>query len=126
VDSILANSKPLTITIAHFGTSGGFSQKTIDFIGEYIALIKQHKIPKQHKVYLDISAVALDKDSEGVQKLTPEQFVQLKTYILNIGSKNIAFGTDYPLYTPSVYADILKHKVGLKNRFIKQILAIKK
>jgi uncharacterized protein len=126
VDSILANSKPLTITIAHFGTSGGFSQKTIDFIEEYVALVKEHKIPKQHKVYLDISAVALDKDSEGVQKLKPEQFVQLKTYILNIGSKNIAFGTDYPLYTPSVYADILRHKVGLKNRFIKQILAIKK
>ncbi|MBK8564221.1 MAG: amidohydrolase family protein [Saprospiraceae bacterium] len=122
VDSILAHAKPMVLTIPHFGTSGGFSQKTKDFLDGFIALRQQGKIPGKHKIYLDISAVALDKDSEGVTKLNDAEFAELKGYITKIGAQHIVFGTDYPLYTPFVYAEILRGRVGLKPRTVKQLM----
>ncbi len=126
VDSILADAQPLVLIIAHFGTSGGFSQKTKGFLDEYAALLQQKKIPGKHKIYLDISAVALDKDSDGVPKLTDQEFIELKSYIAKIGAEHIAFGTDYPLYTPKVYAEILREKVGLKPHLIRKIIKLKR
>ncbi|MBL7996498.1 amidohydrolase family protein [bacterium] len=119
VDSVLANLRPIKINMAHFGTSGGFSDKTKAFIVAYEKL--RDKISERHTIYLDISAVALDKNSEGMNKLSDEEFKILNTYIHKIGIKHILFGTDYPLYNASKYEEILLQKVGLNKKEIQII-----
>ena len=113
VDSILAPLPALDLRIAHFGTSGGFSDKTKRFVDAYLALRREGRIPERHTLRLDISAVALDKDSEGVEQLTESEFAELRAYIDRIGFENISFGTDYPLYSSAAYSAVLRERLGL-------------
>jgi len=113
VDSILRDLPPVKLTIAHFGTSGGFNQKTKNVLDTFILLFSKSEILRKHTILFDISGVALDKNSEGVKKLTDTEFAELKRYIDKLGKDRIVFGTDYPLYTADEYVEILKTKVGL-------------
>jgi predicted TIM-barrel fold metal-dependent hydrolase len=122
VDSILTDIQPLDLQIAHFGTSGGFNDKTKTFIDAFVELRKQNRISNKHKIKFDISAVALDKDSEGVPKLSDEEFTILREYINKIGLENIVFGTDYPLYTSNEYLQVLKEKLGLNEKEMEKIM----
>jgi len=122
VDKILKKIGPINLTIAHFGTSGGFNQKTKNVLNTFIELYDNDRIPKRHKIIFDISAVALDKDSEGVKKLTEDQFKELKLYCDKIGFDKISFGTDYPLYNSKEYFDILNTKLNLSKSELKEIM----
>lgn len=124
MDTLLKDIPPVTLQIAHFGTSGGFNEKTKAFIDAYLELKNDDRIPEGHEIIFDISAVALDKDSEGVEALTDEGFETLKVYIDKIGIENIVFGTDYPLYTSDDYYKILKENVGLSEKELDQIYRV--
>ncbi len=121
-DEILAKIKPAKIQIAHFGTSGGFNEKTKRVIDAFIKQFDENPQIKKHKIYFDISAVALDKDSEGVSKLTDEEFAELAVYARKLGFDKIIFGTDYPLYSAEEYLKILKTKVKLTDAEIEKML----
>lgn len=122
VDSILTDLPPVHLQIAHFGTSGGFNDKTRRFLDAYIALRKEGRIPDQHKIKLDISAVALDKDSEGVSKLSKAEFGILRQYVEKIGFSNIVFGSDYPLYTSRDYMRVLQKQLEITDDELKIIM----
>ncbi len=122
VDSILQDIPAVELRIAHFGTSGGFNDKTRRFLDESVRLFEAQKIPERHQIWFDISAVALDKDSEGVTKLSTADFENLKTYIQKLGVDKVVFGTDYPLYRAREYYNILKEKVGLSEAEMNTIL----
>ena len=122
VDSILTNLKPIHLTIAHFGTSGGFNQKTKNVINAFVELYETDRIPERHKILFDISAVALNKDSEGVSKLTKDEFIELKSSLDKLGYEKIVFGTDYPLYTASDYLQVLENELKLSKSEINMIL----
>jgi len=121
VNNILKDLDHIHLTIAHFGTSGGFNKKTKNVIDAFLELQKNSKILKKHTILFDISAVALDKDSEGVKKLTENNFSELKIYCDKIGYDKIVFGTDYPLYTSNEYFEILKVKLKLSDHQLIQI-----
>ncbi|MGD9590311.1 MAG: amidohydrolase family protein [Pyrinomonadaceae bacterium] len=122
VDSILKGLPPVRLRIAHFGTSGGFSQRTRGFLNAFIDKFDTEPELKKHRITFDISAVALDKDSEGVNRLTDEEFAVLRRYIQRLGPERIAFGTDYPLYTAAEYVEILRTRVGLTDSELRLIL----
>lgn len=122
VDKILANIKPATFQIAHFGTSGGFNAKTKRVINAFIKQFETNPNIKKHKIMFDISAVGLDKNSEGVPKLTDEQFAELATLARKIGFDKIVFGTDYPLYSAEEYLKILKTRLKLTDKEIETML----
>lgn len=121
VDEILKDIEQIELTIAHFGTSGGFNQKTKKVLNTFIEFYETDRIPKMHKIKFDISAVALNKDSEGVEKLTDEEFKELKIYCDKLGYDKIVFGTDYPLYNSEQYYNILSEKLNLTKSELKQI-----
>ena len=121
-DSILSKLNRIDLTFAHFGTSGGFNQKTKDIVDTFVEYREEGKIPRRHTISFDISAVALDKDSEGLKKLTAEEFQELKAYCDKLGYDNIVFGTDYPLYTPEAYIRVLKTNLNLTRSELKKIL----
>ncbi len=123
--SILKDIGPVELRIAHFGTSGGFSQRTRAFLNAFIEKLDAEPELRKHKIKFDISAVALDKDSEGVRKLTDDEFAVLARYIRRLGLKRIAFGTDYPLYTPAEYQAILRNRVGLSDKELEILLKTK-
>lgn len=121
VDSILTDIDQVQLQIAHFGTSGGFNDKTMRFLDEYLLLKNQNKIPIRHSILFDISAVALNKNNEGISKLSKIEFLKLKEYVEKIGIENIVFGTDYPLYNSAEYIKILKEKLDFSNEDLLEI-----
>lgn len=120
--SILNDLKPVKLRIAHFGTSGGFNARTKGFIDAFLDQLNTNIRLKKHKLTFDISAVGLDKDSEGVSKLTNEEWIELATYVRKIGFDRIAFATDYPLYTPKEYAEILRTRLRLSPEEMRSLL----
>lgn len=122
-DSILTQIPALNLTIAHLGTSGGFNEKTKKVINAFVELYETNKIPGKHNIHFDISAVALDKDSEGVSKLKDDEFIALNLYLHKLGLDKIVFGTDYPLYEADEYLTILKERVKLTDEELDVILS---
>lgn len=112
-DSVLAGLEYVNLQIAHFGTSGGFNHKTKDVIDAFIELFQSNHPISKHKITFDISAVCLDKDAEGVSKLTTKEFDELAEYSRKLGFDRILFGTDYPLYGSYEYLNVLIMKLKL-------------
>ncbi len=125
VDSILNELKPVRLTIAHFGTSGGFNARTKAVIDAFRYQLRTNPKLRKHKIFFDISAVALDKDSEGVRKLTDGEFEELSNYVRRLGFERISFGTDYPLYTPGDL-EILRTRLHLTADEVKLLLQDKR
>ncbi len=119
VDEILAKIDGLYLQIAHFGTSGGFNHRTKAVIDAFIPQLETNPSIRKHRIMFDISAIALDKESEGLSKLTDEQFSELAAYIRKLGTERIVFGTDYPLYSADEYIAILKNRVKLTDSEIR-------
>ncbi len=122
VDSVLKDLDTVRMNIAHFGTSGGFNEKTKDVIETFIELYDTGRIPERHLLKFDISAVALDKNSEGIKKLSKSEFRELKLYCEGLGYDKIIFGTDYPLYTSQAYLKVLKVKLALPDSILHKIV----
>lgn len=121
-DSILSKMKFVDLQIAHFGTSGGFNQKTKDVLDQFIAMYASDHPIKKHNITFDISAVGLDKDAEGVPKLTDEAFAELAAYCRRLGFERIVFGTDYPLYRSAEYLDVLRTRLKLSDAEVRMLL----
>ncbi|MGB0949311.1 MAG: amidohydrolase family protein [Marinirhabdus sp.] len=113
VSSVLSKVKPLTLTIAHFGTSGGFNKKTEGVLSAFKEHFESGAISEKHRVRFDISAVALNRDSEGVQKLSVGGYGRLRGYLDTVGLDRVVFGSDYPLYTAGEYLGVLREKLKL-------------
>jgi predicted TIM-barrel fold metal-dependent hydrolase len=121
VDSILKDIRPVRLRIAHFGSSGGFNQRTKAFLDAFIFQLQSEPLLKRHNITFDISAVALDKDSQGVRRLADAEFDELAVYCRKLGMQRIVFGTDYPLYTPSEYHRVLKTRLRLTEPEFRQL-----
>lgn len=121
-DSILAPLPPMKLQIAHFGTSGGFSGKTKSVLDSFWKLFEQRHAITKHDIVFDISAVALDKDGDGVTRLTEGEFESLSQYVRKRGFERIVFATDYPLYTSAEYLKVLKTRLKLNDEELKMLL----
>ena len=124
-DSILAELDFADLQIAHFGTSGGFGQRTKAVLDAFCDLYERNHPATRHRITFDISAVCLDKDSDGASKLTRRGFAELAEYARKIGFDKIVFGTDYPLYNTQEYLDLLKAKLKLTDNELEAMLADK-
>lgn len=111
-DSILANLNEISLQIAHFGTSGGFNPKTREILNHFIELFESDHPISNHNITFDISAVCLDKDADGAQKLDANQWDELALFCRRLGFEKIEFGTDYPLYTSDEYLNVLVNKLN--------------
>jgi predicted TIM-barrel fold metal-dependent hydrolase len=121
-DSILAPLPPMKLQIAHFGTSGGFNNTTRSVIDSFLGLFQRRHAITKHDIVFDISAVALDKDGDGVAKLTAREFESLAQYVRKLGLERIVFATDYPLYTSVEYLKVLKARLKLNEAELQILL----
>lgn len=121
-DSVLSGLEYVNLQIAHFGTSGGFNQKTKEILDAFIELFQSNHPISKHTITFDISAVCLDKDAEGVSKLTNKDFDELAKYSRKLGFGRIVFGTDYPLYRSDEYLNLLIKKMNLTEDEVTNLL----
>lgn len=121
-DSILTGLNYVNLQIAHFGTSGGFNQKTKETLDAFIELFQTNHPISKHSITFDISAVGLDKDTEGISKLTSNDFDELAKYSRKLGFDRIVFGTDYPLYRSDEYLNLLFMKMKLTEDEVTNLL----
>lgn len=121
-DSVLSGLEYVNLQIAHFGTSGGFNQKTKETLDAFIELFQFNHPISKHTITFDISAVCLDKDAEGVTKLTNKDFDELAEYSRKLGFDRIVFGTDYPLYRGEEYLNLLITKLKLSEEEVIKLL----
>lgn len=122
VDSILNDLPPVSLRIAHFGTSGGFNARTKAAVDAFREQFRNNPRLSKHTITFDISAVALDKESEGVRRLTGAEFEELGIYVRRLGFERIRFATDYPLHTPAEYLEILRTRLKLTEGEVKLLL----
>ncbi len=121
-DSVLAELEYVNLQIAHFGTSGGFNKKTKEILAAFIELLQSDHPISKHTITFDISAVCLDKDADGISKLTQKDFDELAEYSRKLGFDRIVFGTDYPLYRSDEYLSLLIMKMKLTEDEVTNLL----
>lgn len=120
-DSVLRGLEFVDLQIAHFGTSGGFNQRTIGVLDAFIEIFNSDHPVAGKNITFDISAVCLEKDGDGVSRLSEAEFASLALYCRNLGFNRIVFGTDYPLYRNAEYVEVLKSKLGLSEHEIAEL-----
>ncbi|NNE65719.1 MAG: amidohydrolase family protein [Pyrinomonadaceae bacterium] len=125
-DKVLSETEAMEIQIAHFGTSGRFTDKTAVILDAFVdKLDKGTKKERRHRILFDISAVALDKKSEAGPALTKKEFVRITEYVRKLGPERVVFGSDYPLYTTDEYKSVLDEKLDLTDEELKVLLNAK-
>lgn len=125
-DSVLHGLAFVDLQIAHFGTSGGFNSRTAEVLDAFIELFASDHPAAGMNITFDISSVCLDKDADGVPRLSDEEFVSLGQYCRKLGFNRIVFGTDYPLYRSAEYLRVLRSKLLLTESETKELLRRKR
>ncbi|MGE0354110.1 MAG: amidohydrolase family protein [Gemmatimonadales bacterium] len=112
----------LRVTIAHLGGSGGYGPWTRDVFRTFIAWLENSPAPRP-AVMFDLSAVILARESEGVPATTVEEAAALAPDLRRAGLGRILFGSDYPVFDPPAYAELLRERAGLSPEELRTILS---
>lgn len=103
------------VIVAHLGGSGGFGARTQLVLGacaDWLAQEEARGNPRR-EFLLDVSAVPMLRESEGVPPTTPEELAALAVALRRIGLEHVCFGSDYPVFDPREQADALSRSLGL-------------
>lgn len=122
--TVLEPHPALTVIIAHLGGSGGYGAWTravFHTLGEWLAARRQAGDARP-SVYFDISAVLLERPSEGVPATTPDEAARLAEDLRAVGLDRIVFGSDAPVFTPAHTAALLREIGGLNDAEVTAIL----
>lgn len=113
--TVLEPHPALTVIIAHLGGSGGYGEWTravFHTLGGWLGARRQGGDGRPG-VYFDISAVLLERPSEGVPATTPDEAARFAEDIRAVGLDRIVFGSDAPVFTPARTAALLREMGGL-------------
>jgi uncharacterized protein len=114
-DDVLGPHPRLSVIVAHLGGSGGYGEWTQSVFGSLLDWLEARQADgdSRDNVYFDISAVYLERESEGVPATTPAQAAALAVALRRAGTDRLLFGSDYPVFHPNRYAQLLRDEVGL-------------
>jgi len=104
----------LKVVIAHLGGSGGYGSWTRTVFRSLRDWRRDVEAsgPRRH-VYFEVSAVALEQESEGVPATTPVEAALLRDDLRALSFDRVIFGSDYPVFDPVRGRATLIEKVGL-------------
>ena len=112
----------LTVTIAHLGGSGGYGAWTRTVhrtLRGWLDEVEERGPRRQ--LYFELSAVLLERESEGVPATTAEEALLLREDLRRVGFDRIVFGSDYPVFDPVQGASALATTLGLSEEEISTI-----
>lgn len=118
--TVLGPHPGLEVIVAHLGGSGGYREWTRGVLGTFAAWLAAR--PGQ-RVWFDLSAALLAEESEGVPASTEAEGLALGQDMRRIGLDRFVFGTDYPVFRPGAYRDLLAARTGLTPRELEVVLA---
>ena len=104
LDQVLAELPPMEVYIAHLGTGGGYDESTRAVLGVFEKALPGLK----HKVFLDVSGIALPAAFRGIEPLTLEQGKELAATMRRMGLGRFVFGTDFSVTDSATYRSSLR------------------
>lgn len=115
IQRVLEPYPGLQVCIAHLGGSGGYGPWTQSVFRTFLAWLeaRQKFGESRDGVFFELSAVILEKESEGVPATTEEEAAKIATDLRRAGLQRILFGSDYPVFFPSAYSMLLQTRAGL-------------
>lgn len=91
----------LTVVVAHLGGSGGYGRWTQSV---YLTLRQWlrdvERVGPPRSIYFELSAVALEEESEGVPAMTAAEAARLREDLRRDSFDRVVFGSDYPVFDP--------------------------
>lgn len=110
IDQVVAPHPGLELYLAHLGGSGGYGPWTRSVFGAFREWMLT--VPDR-PVYVELSAVILERASEGVPATTDEEAALLADDLRALGLHRVVFGSDYPVFDPGRYVSVLVSRTGL-------------
>lgn len=114
-ERVLEPHPSLVVMVAHLGGSGGYGPWTRSVfltMRSWQRRVEADGAPKR-QLWWDLSAVVLERESEGVPATTPVQVARLRDDLREQGIDRARFGSDYPVFTPARGLQVLRDVVGL-------------
>ncbi|MBZ0100840.1 MAG: amidohydrolase [Thermoanaerobaculia bacterium] len=112
---VLAPRPELTVIVAHLGGSGGYgawTRSVFATLREWLAERAANEAPAP-RIWFDLSAVLLERESEGVPATSPEEAARLGADLRDFGFERLLFGSDAPVFHPDDTARLLVERAGL-------------
>ncbi|MBK8248827.1 MAG: amidohydrolase family protein [Gemmatimonadetes bacterium] len=104
----------LTVIIAHLGGSGGYGPWTRTVYRTLRTWLNEIEATGPvRRVYFELSAVVLERPSEGVPATTTGEATLLREDLRRHGFDRVVFGSDYPVFDPLDGARALTSTLGL-------------
>lgn len=115
LETLLGPRADLTVVIAHLGGSGGFgpwTQSVLETLGEWLAG-EAREGRARPGVFVDLSAVILEHESEGVPPTTPAEAARLAPALRRVGLGRVLFASDAPVFAPADTRRLWRERSGL-------------
>jgi uncharacterized protein len=121
-DRVFGPHPELRVAIAHLGGSGGYGPWTRTVYRTLRGWLRDvEQSGPRRSVYFELSAVALERESEGVPAMTPNEAVLLREDLQRDAFDRVIFGSDYPVFDPVQGAHALVALVGLTPAEVAQV-----
>lgn len=115
----------LTVIVAHLGGSGGYGAWTRSVFRTVLDWLDERRAAGEARtgVFFDVSAVVLERESEGVPATTPEEAAELAADLRRAGMDRLLLGSDAPVFDPRRTVELLRDRAGLAPAEIDRLLA---
>jgi predicted TIM-barrel fold metal-dependent hydrolase len=114
VYELLSGNPTLTVVVAHAGGSGGYGswvRQVLHAAHRADARVSRGDAPGA--LYFDLSAVVLERASEGVAPTSDSARALLAADVRRIGLERFVFGSDWPVFGPGETIASLQRALGL-------------
>lgn len=124
-DQVLGPHPRLEVQIAHLGGSGGYGRWTRAVLGAFSGWLERERAAGRARegVFFDVSAAILERESEGVPATTDEEAAAFRADLLSLGPARLLFASDYPVFDPRAYAELLAARAGLDEATLRAMLS---
>jgi uncharacterized protein len=112
---VLAPHPALHVIVAHAGGSGGYGRWTRSVLGTLLTWLREVESREgaRRPITIDLSAVILEEESEGVPPSTTAERDALRADVRAAGLDRFVFGSDAPVFEPARSAQVLREVLGL-------------
>lgn len=121
---LLAPNPELRVIVAHLGGSGGYGSWTRSVFATLLDWLARRVEAGAAgpDLYFDLSAVILERESEGVPATTADEAAALGADLRRADPDRLVLGSDYPVFDPRRTVELLSERAGLTEREIDRLL----
>jgi len=121
---VLGPHPDLDVIVAHLGGSGGYGAWTRSVFRTVLDWLDTRRAAGEARsgVRFDVSAVVLERESEGVPATTAEETRELAADLRRAGFERLLLGSDAPVFDPRRTVELLRDRVGLTQEELDRLL----